>query len=520
MSQRGLLAQTEKLAARAKAHNSHATPAKNRNPTRTRRVPPAVPVYHLSVKPISRATGRSATAAAAYRAGAEITDARTGEVHDYTRKGGVLHSELVLPAGAPAWAEDRSALWSAAELAEKRKDARVAREYEVAIPKELTLAQGADLVRDFAHDLVERYGVAVDFNIHRDHARTWDGSEKGFDACHAHVLTSTRRLGPDGFAEKTSPELSDTKRKSLGLDDGAAELERIRQVWEVIANRHLEQAGVGQRIDRRSLKDQGVDREPTRHLGPIVTERERRGERTDVGDVNRRIQEAFEQGLKERRDLAKVNQQLIDTQTSVTQALQLRQAGRSLPGPAVAPIAPSKPAPPPPQRVEPRTPPVRPDFAALGIEDQAKVYDRMLSLMVAKRHERAARVAGKALTRQNRREKLAKQLEWRKPEPPRGLLAVLKRGAYEEASGIWEKQARQIHNLVRQAETLRQETIKTVAQVRDWALERFTRAQPDLVKRVHEHRGNKKRARLESQWQEKKARDQGSNKNTDRDIER
>jgi hypothetical protein len=477
-------------------------------------------VYHLSVKPISRATGRSATAAAAYRAGVEIRDERTGEVHDYTRKGGVLHSELVLPAGSPAWAEDRSALWSAAELAEKRKDARVAREYEVAIPKELTLAQGADLVRDFAHDLVERYGVAVDFNIHRDHARTWDGSEKGFDACHAHVLTSTRRLGPDGFAGKTSPELSDTKRKSLGLDDGAAELERIRQVWEVIANRHLEQAGVGQRIDRRSLKDQGVDREPTRHLGPIVTERERRGERTDVGDVNRRIQAAFEQGLQERRDLAALDRQLIDTQTSVTQALQLRQAGRVLLGPVVAPIEPSKLAPSTPKRVEPRAEPVRPNFAVLGIEDQVSAYDQILARMVAKRQEKAARVAGKALVRQNRREQLAKQLEWRKPEQPRGVLAILKQGVYDEARNVWERQARKIDKLVHQAKTLHRDTLKTVAQVRDWALERFGRAEPGLVKRVHEHRGNKMRVRLESQRQEKQTRDQGSDKKPDRDIER
>ncbi len=107
-------------------------------------------MFHLSVKPISRASGRSATAAAAYRAGAEIEDLRTGETHDYSRKRDVVHSEILVPPGSPAWAEDRSALWNAAEAAEKRKDARVARDYEVAIPKELTREQGIELVRDFA----------------------------------------------------------------------------------------------------------------------------------------------------------------------------------------------------------------------------------------------------------------------------------------------------------------------------------------------------------------------------------
>src|SRR5881275_2353335 len=103
-------------------------------------------MFHLSVKPISRAAGRSATAAAAYRSGQLIVDERTGEVHDYTRKSDVVHSEILVPPGAPAWAEDRTALWNAAEAAERRKDARVARDYEVAIPKELTREEGIELV--------------------------------------------------------------------------------------------------------------------------------------------------------------------------------------------------------------------------------------------------------------------------------------------------------------------------------------------------------------------------------------
>ena len=281
-------------------------------------------MYHLSVKCVCRASGRGAPAAAAYRAGDEIEDERTGVTHDYTRKGGVEHSEIIVPAGAPTWAEDRSALWNAAEHAEKRKDARVAREYEVAIPKELSRDQSIALVRDFAQELCDRYGVAVDFNLHKDSAIKWDGSAKGYDGLHAHVMTTTRRLGPEGFGAKAEPELSDTKRKSLGLSDGAAEIERVRQLWEVTANRHLELAGESRRIDRRSLKDQGVEREPTRHLGPAATVLERRGVRTDLGEVNRRILEAFQQGVQARHQVAELDQQIVDTQSTLADVLRER----------------------------------------------------------------------------------------------------------------------------------------------------------------------------------------------------
>ena len=281
-------------------------------------------IFHLSVKPISRSTGRSVTAAAAYRAGAEIVDHRTGEVHDYTRKGDIEHSEILVPPGSPAWAEDRSALWNAAEAAENRKDARVARDYEVAIPKELTRAQGIALVRDFSQSLADRYGVAVDFNVHRDQLKNWDGTEKGWQGYHAHILTSTRKLGRDGFGAKADPELSDTKRKSLGLDNGASEVGKVRERWEVAANRHLEQASQSQRIDRRSLEAQGIDREPTVHLGPIATDLERRGIRSDLGEINRRIEAAWLKGIEERKESAGVDRSMLDTSGDLAKAIRER----------------------------------------------------------------------------------------------------------------------------------------------------------------------------------------------------
>ena len=163
-----------------------------------------VAIYHLSIKTFSRSAGRSATAAAAYRAGVKITDQRTGEVHDYTRRRGVECAELVLPAGAPEWAADRAELWNAAEQAETRKNSTVAREFEVALPDELSPAERLRLARDLALEIVERHGCAVDVVIHAPGKK---GDNRNH---HAHILLSTRRLGPAGFMEKTR-ELDDQK---------------------------------------------------------------------------------------------------------------------------------------------------------------------------------------------------------------------------------------------------------------------------------------------------------------------
>ena len=153
--------------------------------------------FHLAVKTIGRSAGRSATAAAAYRAGVEITDERTGLVHDYTRKQGVEHSALVVPADAPAWANDRAALWNAAEQAETRKNSTVAREYEIALPAELSAEARRELALGLAREISERHGVAVDVAIH---APGREGDQRNH---HAHLLTTTRRIGPEGLGEKT-----------------------------------------------------------------------------------------------------------------------------------------------------------------------------------------------------------------------------------------------------------------------------------------------------------------------------
>ena len=242
-------------------------------------------IFHLSVKTVSRSAGRSATAAAAYRAGVEITDERTGEIHDYTRKGGVESAELVLPAGAPEWAADRAALWNAAEQAEKRKNSTVAREFEIALPEELSPAERARLARDFAREIVERHGCAADVCIH---APGRGGDDRNH---HAHILLTTRRLGPDGLTEKTR-ELDDQKT-------GKVLVTEWRERYAQLQNERLREAGLSVQVDHRTLAEQGQDREPTRHLGPTATAIERR-----TGQPSRKRQD-YEQDATERLARAK-----------------------------------------------------------------------------------------------------------------------------------------------------------------------------------------------------------------------
>ncbi|MGF1278086.1 MobQ family relaxase [Acetobacter pasteurianus] len=244
-------------------------------------------IYRAETKPISRKDGRSAVAAAAYRSGASLVDDRTGNVHDYTRRRGVVTTGIITPDGQGC---ERNALWNGAEAAEKRKDARTAREWVLALPVELTDAQRLELTERFSRSLAERFGVAVDFAIHRP------GKEGDQRNHHAHVLTTTRQISRDAsgalvFGDKAQPEQSDAQLRKQGIEKGAVLVEEVRALWETQANAALEAAGEAARIDRRSLKARGIDRTPTVHLGPSVTALERRGRRTEGGNLNRAIEQ-------------------------------------------------------------------------------------------------------------------------------------------------------------------------------------------------------------------------------------
>jgi Ti-type conjugative transfer relaxase TraA len=229
-------------------------------------------IYHLSMKPITRSSGRSAVAASAYRAGECLTNERDGLTHDYTRKTGIEHAEIVLPKGTAAeWARDRSALWNAAEAAEKRSDARVAREFEIALPHELSQEERLEATRAFAQSLVDRYGTAVDFAIHSPNGETDIRNH------HAHLMMTVRGLTESGLGEKTILERENAWLLSRNLPTSMMQLKEIRRDWEGIANEKLAEAGHDIRIDHRSHQERGLEIEPTEHMGVYATQMERRG---------------------------------------------------------------------------------------------------------------------------------------------------------------------------------------------------------------------------------------------------
>ena len=278
----------------------------------------AMAIYHLSVKPISRSDGRSVTAAAAYRAAAKISDVRTGELHDYTRKQGVVSVTIITPKLAPKWSQDRSQIWNAAELAETRKNATVAREFEIALPSELNATQRQQLAHEFAQELVTQHGCIADVAIHQP------GKEGDQRNHHAHILLSTRRLGPDGFTEKTR-ELDD-------YNSGPKWVKKWRERYAQLQNQYLQQAGSEQRVDHRSYKDQGLDSIPTCHLGPSATAYERRTglpskKRQNWEEyANQRLLAAKEQGELE-REAQEVEASIIvlDTDLKAAKAERDRQ---------------------------------------------------------------------------------------------------------------------------------------------------------------------------------------------------
>lgn len=281
-------------------------------------------MYHIHVATMGRAHGYSATAAAAYRAAEKIPDQRTGELHDYRRKAGVLHRELVMPPGAPSWANDRSALWNQAEAAERRKNSTVAREFRVALPEAIAAQDRLELARTLARELVERHGCAVDIAVHAPHRK---GDQRNH---HAHLLCSTRRLGPEGFTEKT--------RELDGHVQGHDSVAYWRARWAGIQNEKFQALGLEIRVDHRSLEAQGIDRAPTKHLGPTVMAMERRGIETEVSKriawemqvaAQRRLEQAAELG-RIRQAEPQISQALVVLDTRLAEALQARERGQSL----------------------------------------------------------------------------------------------------------------------------------------------------------------------------------------------
>ena len=206
-------------------------------------------IYHFSAKVISRSSGSSAVASAAYRSAQRLHDDRLDRSHDFTNKAGVVHSEVMLPDGAPERLGDRSTLWNEVEATELRKDAQLSREIEFAIPRELDKQQGIELARDFVQtEFVER-GMIADLNVH------WDIGADGLAKPHAHVMLSMREVSEDGFG----PKVRDWNRAEL--------ISIWRERWAEHVNGRLASLDIDARIDHRSLEAQGIDLEPQTKIG-------------------------------------------------------------------------------------------------------------------------------------------------------------------------------------------------------------------------------------------------------------
>ncbi|MGH8180300.1 MAG: MobQ family relaxase, partial [Steroidobacteraceae bacterium] len=223
-------------------------------------------IYQLQIKAVTRGTGRTATSAAAYRAGERIRDERTGALYDHRKRTDVLHKEIFLPSRLEGsvpemgWARDRSTLWNSAEKAEQRRDSRVAREFQVSLPQELSAEQRVALARTFSREVADRYNVAVDLAIH---APRPEGDPRNY---HAHLLATTREVTPDGLGPKTGLDRTGGIRSELGLPTMRQEFTNLRAQWAELANAALREAKVEARIDHRSLEAQGIDREPRPRL--------------------------------------------------------------------------------------------------------------------------------------------------------------------------------------------------------------------------------------------------------------
>ena len=263
-------------------------------PLTERRCPP-IDFCHIPVSIIKRSEGRSAVAAAAYRSGTKLTNEWDGMTHDYTRKGGIVHAEIMLPAHAPPEFADRSTLWNSVEQIEKARDSQLAREIEAALPRELSREQQLALVRAYVKDNFVDKGMCADFAIH----------DKGTGNPHVHIMLTVRPLKENGAWGAKCRKAYDLDENGQRIPDGKGgwknhredttdwndkgNVEIWRAAWAAYTNRALEAAGQPALVDHRSYKRQGIDKIPSVHLGPAASQMEKRGIRTDKGEVNRQI---------------------------------------------------------------------------------------------------------------------------------------------------------------------------------------------------------------------------------------
>ena len=252
-------------------------------------------IYHLSIKIISRGKGKSAVAASAYRSGEKIKNEYDGVVHDFTRKGGIAHTEILLPQNAPQEFSDRGTLWNSVEKIEKSKNSQLAREIEIALPKELDREKQIELVREYVKENFVKVGMCADIALHDKN----DGNP------HAHILLTMRPLNEDKtWGAKSKKEyVLDKNGEKVKLKNGNYKTRKIdtvdwneqekaehwRKAWADMTNKYLEENNIQEKINHRSYQRQGIEQIPTIHLGVSASQMEKKGITTDRGNINREI---------------------------------------------------------------------------------------------------------------------------------------------------------------------------------------------------------------------------------------
>ena len=237
-----------------------------------------IAIYHCSISIISRGKGKSAVAAAAYRAGEKIHNEYNGITSDYTNKGGIVHTEILLPDHAPAEFGERAKFWNAVEKIERNKNSQLAREITLALPVELTAAQNIFLVHEYVKQHFVDKGMCADIAVHDKE----DGNP------HAHIMLTMRPIEQDGTWGMKAHKIDGKKVPTIDWNE-QTKAEEWRKAWADMANAELERHNHAARIDHRSYERQGVEQVPTVHLGQIATHLERRGIETERGNLNRII---------------------------------------------------------------------------------------------------------------------------------------------------------------------------------------------------------------------------------------
>lgn len=260
-------------------------------------------IYHFSVKTISRSDGRSVVAAAAYRSGEKLMCDHYGKEQDYTKKTGVEFTNIYAPENTNSELLDRNQLWNAVEKSERRKDALLAREFEIAFPQELNKEQRQVMLDELCLDLVKRHGVIVDAAIHAPH--TDGGSdERNY---HAHIMFTTRAIDFETgfFASK--------KYRDFSRDNGTETVCNWRAHFADLTNQHLEKAGYETRVDHRSYEQQNNGLEATAHEGYKVTQLRRNGIETEISVSNDLIKQRNAEKIESQKLLKDLDQEILAT---------------------------------------------------------------------------------------------------------------------------------------------------------------------------------------------------------------